>query len=266
MKLPTIFLSHGGGPCFWMTFPEPFGPHAFDSLRDHLDRLLASLPERPKAILMVSAHWEEDLPTVGSAPAPGMIYDYFGFPPHTYHLSYPAPGAPALARRVQDLLAAAQIESRDDPGRGFDHGVFVPMMIADSKAEIPVATLSLRRDLSPAKHLAIGAALEPLREEGVLILGSGNSFHNLQTFFDGARGASETFDSWLTAAVEAPEPAARNEKLAHWAKAPGARECHPREEHLLPLMVVAGAAGADKGKPDYHDIIANKVISGYRFG
>jgi aromatic ring-opening dioxygenase catalytic subunit (LigB family) len=266
MKQPAIFLSHGGGPCFWMDFPEPFGPRAFDHLRAYLAGLLESLPSRPKAILVVSAHWEQPKPTVGSAAAPGMIYDYFGFPPDTYHLQYPAPGSPALAQRVQDLLGAAGIECLADPKRGFDHGVFVPMLIVDPETEIPVATLSLQNDLSPERHLAIGAALQPLRDENVLILGSGNSFHNLGSFFDGQTGASAVFDDWLTAAVEAPDPAARSRLLVGWDKAPGARLCHPREEHLLPLMVVAGAAGVDAGRRVYHDTIANKVISGYAFG
>jgi aromatic ring-opening dioxygenase catalytic subunit (LigB family) len=266
MRQPTIFISHGGGPCFWMDFPEPFGPHAFDRLRDYLAGLLASLPERPKAILVVSAHWEEAAPTVGAAAAPGMIYDYYGFPAHTYQLQYPAPGAPQLARRVQELLGAAGVEARADPQRGFDHGVFVPMLIVDPPAEIPVATLSLQQDRSPSLHLAIGAALKPLRDEGVLILGSGNSFHNLRTFFDGQTGASQAFDDWLTEAVETTDPAARSKKLIGWEKAPNARLCHPREEHLLPLMVIAGAAGDDAGARIYHDSIGGKAISGYAFG
>jgi aromatic ring-opening dioxygenase catalytic subunit (LigB family) len=266
MKQPTIFISHGGGPCFWMEFGPPFGPHGFDRLRAYLAGLLATLPERPKAILLISGHWEEATPTVGTAEKPGMIYDYYGFPPETYQLSYPAPGAPQLAQRVRALLGAAGIDSAADPERGYDHGVFVPMLIVDPKAGIPVATLSLRHDLSPEAHLAMGAALEPLRDEGVLILGSGNSFHNLRTFFDGQTGASKLFDDWLTEAVETPDPTARSEKLAQWDKAPAARLCHPREEHLLPLMVVAGAAGADAGKRVYHDSIGNKAISGYAFG
>ena len=266
MKQPAIFISHGGGPCFWMEFGPPFGPHGFDRLRAYLAGLLATLPERPKAILLISAHWEEATPTVGTAENPGMIYDYYGFPPETYRLSYPAPGAPQLAQRVRDLLGAAGIESAADPQRGFDHGVFVPMLIVDPEAGIPVATLSLRHDLSPEAHLAMGAALEPLRDEGVLIIGSGNSFHNLRTFFDGQTGASQAFDDWLTEAVETPDPAVRSEKLAGWDKAPAARLCHPREEHLLPLMVVAGAAGADAGRRVYRDSIGDKAISGYAFG
>jgi aromatic ring-opening dioxygenase catalytic subunit (LigB family) len=266
MRQPTIFLSHGGGPCFWMDFPPPFGPHAFDRLRAYLAGLLQTLPERPKSILLVSAHWEEAAPTVGSSATPGMIYDYYGFPDETYHLLYPAPGAPQLAQRVRGLLAAQGLECREDAGRGFDHGVFVPMMIIDAKAEIPVATLSLQRDLSPRLHLAIGAALAPLRDEGVLIIGSGNSFHNLRTFFDGQAGVSAQFDDWLTQTVKTPDPQSRSDKLAAWDMAPGARLSHPREEHLLPLMVVMGAAGADSGARVYHDRIANKAISGYAFG
>jgi len=266
MTLPTIFISHGGGPCFWMEFPPPFGPNAFDKLRAYLEELIPSLPERPKAVLLVSAHWEEALPTIGSAAKPGMIYDYYGFPPNTYKLSYPAPGAPAVAHRARDLLAAAGIKTSEDAERGFDHGVYVPFLIADPKAEMPIATLSLQSDLSAKAHLAIGAALEPLRHEGVLIVGSGNSFHNLHTFFNGRTGVSEPFDAWLTEAVETKEPSARNAKLLAWEQAPNARQCHPREEHLLPLMVVAGAGGSDQGKLVYHDNIANKAISGYAFG
>lgn len=266
MKQPCFFISHGGGPCFWMSFPPPFGEHAFDHLREYLSGLIAALPERPKAVLMVSAHWEEALPTVGSAAQPGMIYDYYGFPADTYHLSYPAPGAPELAQRAKKLLTAAGIATAEDAERGYDHGVFVPMMIIDPEAQIPVATLSLRHDLSARKHLEIGAALEPLREEGVLIIGSGNSFHDLRSIFNGRPGESEKFDAWLTEAVESADPAIRAQKLRDWALAPGARACHPREEHILPLMVVAGAAGAEVGQRDYHDVIGGKTYSGYRFG
>jgi aromatic ring-opening dioxygenase catalytic subunit (LigB family) len=266
MRQPTIFLSHGGGPCFWMEPREPLGAHAFEKLRTYLASLLETLPQRPDAILLVSAHWEEPVPTVGSSPAPGMIYDYFGFPAHTYHLRYPAPGSPQLAQRIRDLLGAAGVETRSDPERGFDHGVFVPMLIVDPNTEIPLVTLSLQHDLSARLHLAIGAALEPLRDENVLIVGSGNSFHNLRTFLDGQTGASTAFDDWLTVVVEMPDPAARSDQLGTWENAPGARLCHPREEHLLPLMVVAGAASNDAGSRVFHDMIGNKAISGYAFG
>lgn len=265
-RQPAIFISHGGGPCFWMRFPPPFGAHAFDALRDYLAGLIAGLPARPKAILVISGHWEEAVPTVSTAARPGMLFDYYGFPDHTYQLSYPAPGAPDLAVRVQGLLSGAGIANRADPLRGFDHGVFVPMLIADPQAEIPIVMLSMRQDLDAAAHIAMGRALAPLRDEGVLILGSGNSFHNLRTFFNGDTGASVEFDSWLTQAVTQADPQARDAALAQWDRAPKARECQPREDHLIPLMVVAGAAGTDPGRRDFHDMIGGKAISGYAFG
>lgn len=263
MRQPTIFISHGGGPCFWL---DGSLGRAFDGLKAYLSGLLASLPERPSAILIVSAHWEEKRVTLGAARAPGMIFDYYGFPEHTYRLSYPAPGAPELAERARGLLAAACVETALDAARGFDHGVFVPMLIVDPGATIPILTLSLRDDLDPAFHIGVGAALEPLRDEGVLILGSGNSFHNLHTFFDGEAKAAAGFDAWLTEAATKPSAEARNALLAQWSAAPFARACHPREEHLLPLMVVAGAAGADAGRRVFRDAAMGKAISGFAFG
>ncbi len=263
---PSIFISHGGGPCFWMEFPPPFGPHAFDHLRDYLSGLIERLPRKPAAILIISAHWEATIPTVMSGAHPDMLYDYYGFPEHTYRLSYPAPGAPTIAQRVQDVLGQAGIASETDEKRGFDHGVFVPMLIVDPEAKIPVTQLSLRHDLDAASHLAIGAALTPLRDENVLILGSGNSYHNLREFFDGRAEAAAMFDTWLTQVVTQPNTAARTEALLQWEHAPQARVCHPRAEHLLPLLVVAGAAGDDAARRDFHDVIGGKAISGYRFG
>jgi aromatic ring-opening dioxygenase catalytic subunit (LigB family) len=261
-RQPTLFISHGGGPCFWM----PSRADDFGRLRSYLEGLLPSLPARPRAIVVISGHWEEAQPTVSTAAAPGMLFDYYGFPEHTYRLSYPAPGEAALAARVRELLQGAGIATATDDARGFDHGVFVPFLIVDPQASIPVVMLSLRHDLDPAAHLAIGAALAPLRDDNVLIVGSGNSYHNLRHFFDGEPEAAATFDTWLTAAVTDPDPAARNAKLTAWASAPAARLCHPREEHLLPLMVAAGAAGSDPGRRVFHDVIIGKAISGYAFG
>ncbi len=264
-RQPAIFLSHGGGPCFWMDWPQPIGPHGFDRLRAYLAGLRASLPERPRAFLVVSAHWEAEVPTLGIGAAPGMLFDYYGFPPHTYHLSYPAPGDPSVAARAGALLAAAGIASATDAQRGFDHGVFVPFLVIDPDATIPVVTLSLRHDLDPAAQLAVGRALAPLRDDGVVIVGSGMSYHNLRHFMDGDGEDSARFDTWLTATTMAA-PDTRDAGLIDWAQAPAARQCHPRPEHLLPLMVVAGAAGADPGRRDYADIIGGKHVSGYRFG
>jgi aromatic ring-opening dioxygenase catalytic subunit (LigB family) len=266
-RLPSLYITHGGGPCFWMEFGPPFGPHAFDKLRDYLGGLIASLAERPKAILVISGHWEEDRPTVSTAAKPGMLFDYYGFPEHTYQLSYPAPGAPDLAERVRGLMQAAKIDCGTDDRRGFDHGVFVPQLIIDPEAKIPVVMLSMRHDLDPAAHIAMGRAIAPLRDEGVLIIGSGSSYHNLREFFGGrAPEASFAFDDWLNETVTAPDPAARNARLADWAKAPGGRACHPREDHLIPLMVAAGAAESDTGRRSFRDLLGGKAVSCFSFG
>jgi aromatic ring-opening dioxygenase catalytic subunit (LigB family) len=194
-----------------------------------------------------------------------MLFDYYGFPEHTYKLSYPAPGAPEIGGKVKALLEAASLPVETDSERGFDHGVFVPFLIVDPQAAIPVVMLSLRRDLDAAFHIVVGKALQPLRDEGVAIVGSGMSYHDLRHFRDGDGAASLVFDNWLDETMHAA-PAERDSRLAAWEKAPFARACHPREEHLLPLMVVAGAAGDDPGRHDFRDVIGGKTISAFRFG
>jgi aromatic ring-opening dioxygenase catalytic subunit (LigB family) len=227
--------------------------------------LLASLPERPKGIVVISGHWEEKAFTASTATAPRMIYDYNGFPPHTYQLQYPAPGAPALAERVVELLTAAGLPARTDPNRGFDHGVFIPFLLIAPDADIPIVPLSLKSDLKPEEHLAAGRALAALRDEGILIVGSGMSFHNMRAYGDPrALPYSEAFDQWLTSAAAA-EPAERAKLFAGWADAPAGRVSHPREEHLLPLMVAAGASTAP-GHHDFGGAVMGTQISGYRFG
>ena len=166
----------------------------------YLRGIAASIGQRPTAILVISGHWEEAQPTVHVGRNPPLLFDYYGFPEHTYRLSYPAPGSPELAKRVRDLLAAAGIDSGEEAERGLDHGVFVPFLLVYPEADIPVVQLSLRQDLDPAAHLAIGRALAPLRDEGVLIVGSGMSFHNLRAF--GSTDprvieAAQRFDDWL---------------------------------------------------------------------
>lgn len=266
-RLPTLFIPHGGGP--W-PFMEGLGPKGtWDGLAAHLRGLDASLGRRPKAVLMISGHWEEARPTVSTAPHPALIFDYYGFPEHTYRLAYPAPGAPDIAVRARLLLEDAGIATGEDPARGYDHGVFIPFMLVYPDGDVPIAQLSLRADLDPAAHLAIGRALAPLREEGVLIVGSGMSYHNLRAFFardPRADAASDRFDAWLTEAVEEPDEATRDRRLARWTEAPDALFCHPRSEHLVPLFVAAGAAGADQGRRIFNDHILGKAISGYRFG
>ena len=266
-RQPTIYLTHGGGPCFWMTFPEPFGPHAYDGLESYLAGLLSTLRERPRAILMISAHWEESVPTVSTGASPPMLFDYYGFPPHTYQLNYPAPGSPELAMRVRGLLEEAGFAAETNSRRGFDHGVFVPMLIIDPTATIPVVTLSMQQELDAGQHVMIGAALVPLRDEGVLIIGSGSSFHNLSKIFNGqGNDASLEFDKWLHETVTLADPARRNAHLLEWQSAPSAFACHPRADHLIPLMVAAGAAGGDPGRRSFHGLIGGKAYSCFGFG
>jgi len=224
------------------------------------------LPQPAKQLLVISAHWEEQVPTVTAAAAPGLLYDYQGFPRHTYALQWPAPGSPELAGRVQSLMSAAGIDHAADAKRGLDHGVFVPLKLSYPEARIPTVQLSLRRGLDPAEHLAIGRALTPLRDEGVLIIGSGMSYHNMRGFLrPSAKHHSAPFDGWLAETVALPGPA-RDARLRAWDKAPSARASHPREEHLLPLMVAAGAAGTDPGRRVFRDEVMGAVVSAVVLG
>ncbi len=268
MRQPTCFIPHGAGPCFFMAWDPP---DAWERHRAFLEGLPGALPERPRALLVISAHWEAPVFTVQGHPAPPLLYDYVGFPPHTYALSWPAPGAPRLAARVAGLLEAAGLACAVDRERGFDHGVFVPLKVAFPEAELPCVQLSLRADLDPGAHLAAGRALQPLREEGVLILGSGNSYHNLPVMLRAWRSGTQgvhglAFDAWLAEAVAHPDPEERERRLLAWAEAPGAREAAPREEHLLPLLVAAGAAGGDRGAKVFEDRVLGAVQSAFRFG
>ena len=240
-------------------------PETWEKTRAFLESIQPSLPERPRALLVVSGHWEEDATTASAAPFPELIYDYSGFPAETYQLTWPAPGSPELAGKVQQLLQQKGLSARLSATRGYDHGVFIPLKVAFPAANIPVVSLSLESSLDPALHLAVGDALAPLRNEGVLIVGSGMSFHNLRAFFTGgARERSEEFDRWLTETVESSAPE-REARLREWKKAPHAAFAHPREEHLLPLMVAAGAAPNSRGRLVFRDCPMGAVISAYRW-
>jgi len=264
-KMPTWFIPHGGGPCFFMDWNPP---HAWNKMADFLKNVASTLPRTPKAIVMVSAHWLTPDVTVTSGAQPELIYDYYGFPPHTYQLTYPAPGAPALAAQIVQTLQAAGIASGQDAERGFDHGMFIPMKLMFPDANIPVLQLSLNESLNPEQQLQTGRALEALRAQDVLIIGSGMSFHNMRAYGNPAYGpVSDAFDAWLTQAVES-SPEKRYELLSNWTQAPGARDCHPQraEEHLLPLMTVAGAAGQDAGRKVFSDRVLETTLSAFVFG
>ncbi|WP_448664811.1 DODA-type extradiol aromatic ring-opening family dioxygenase [Sphingomonas sp. CJ20] len=266
MTLPTLYLPHGGGPCFFMD-PQGGPPDPmWQPMQDYLAGLIRDLPERPRAILMVSGHWEERDVTVHVGDGHPLLFDYSGFPEHTYRLRWDAPGAPDVAMRAKALLEAAGHPVGVERARGWDHGVFIPMMVAVPDADIPLAQMSLRRDLDPAAHIAIGQALAPLRDEGVLIVGSGMSFHNMRAFGPQVTPIADAWDAGLTAAVTDPDPARRAARVADWRSLPHGPFAHPREEHLLPLMVALGAGGGDPATCDYSGHVLGWTVSGYRFG
>lgn len=248
--LPAVFVSHGGGPWPWMDGP-------FRAMHARLEASLRALPallERPpRAVLLVSAHWEEPTFTLGGAATHALLFDYSGFPEETYRLRYPARGEPPLAGRAAALLRSAGLPAALDTTRGLDHGAFVPLALAWPGAEIPVVPMSLRAGLDPAEHLRAGAALAPLRGEGVLLLASGSSYHNLRDRGREGAAPSAAFDHWLQQVLVRDPPAARAASLIDWAGAPSAAIAHPREEHLLPLMVAVGAAGDAPGRCIFHE-------------
>jgi aromatic ring-opening dioxygenase catalytic subunit (LigB family) len=257
---PALFIPHGGGPCFFM--PDPQG--VWTGMEHFLKGIVEMLPERPKAIIVVSGHWETSGFAFTGAENPSLIYDYSGFPAHTYQLRYDVAGSPALAHRAAKMLQDANLTAHVDDTRGLDHGVFVPLKVAFPDADIPLIEMSVEKDLDPALHLAAGRALAPLRAEGVLIIASGMSFHNMRGYGDPRSTApSQAFDDWLTHAVEEPGPQ-RAAALASWASAPGGRFSHPQEEHLLPLMVAAGASEAP-GERIYNELVLKTAISAFRF-
>lgn len=263
-KLPTYFISHGGGPWPYMEDRR----RALHILEASLKDIPRQIGVVPKAVLMISGHWEADQFSVMSNAHPPMIYDYHGFPEHTYHVQYSAPGSPELAARVLDLLHAAGLPAKLDPEQGFDHGTFTPLVIMYPEADVPVVQVSLRSGYDPAEHLALGRALAPLREEGVLIVGSGLSYHNLRQFGPGAKVVSKTFDDWLQQTLLASSPEAREKRLLEWSTAPAARQAHPQEDHLVPLMVAVGAAQEEAAHLVYHEdnLFGGVTASSFRFG
>jgi len=253
-----IFVSHGA-PTLIL---EPVAARSF------MQALGAGRP-RPAAILAVSAHWETGTPRVSRAEHPETIHDFGGFAPELYRLRYPAPGAPALAGRVVELLTAAGFDAAEDPARGLDHGAWVPLMLMRPEADVPVAQLSIQPALGAEHHLRLGAALAPLAAEGVLVLGSGSAVHNLGALAWNRQDAPESwaveFDAWLADAVARGDRAA----LADYRRrAPHAVQAHPRDEHLLPLLVAFGAGGAGvKGRRLHGSFThGNLSMAAYEFG
>ena len=238
----VLFISHGGGP-------KPLlGDPGHREMVGRLTQIAGTL-RKPSAILVISAHWEESEPTITAGANPPLIYDYSGFPPESYEIKYPCPGEPALAGQISEALEKAGISARLDDHHGFDHGLFVPLKLMYPKADIPCVQLSLVNSLDAGMHLAIGRALQALDYDNLLVIGSGFSFHNMRAFFapntPEIQARNEAFEDWLaqTCTNADIEESERAEHLLHWDRAPHARFCHPREEHLLPLHVCYGLAG-----------------------
>ena len=265
-RLPTFFISHGGGP--WPFMTGDFRRN-FDQLERSLVEMRAELGGAVKAVLMISGHWQEAGFAISSGDHPGMVYDYYGFPEYLYHIKYGAPGSPKLAARVRKLLQAEGIAARLDRTRGFDHGTFSVMKPLYPHEDVPVVQLSLEAGLDPALHLRLGKALAPLRDEGVLIVGSGMSYHNLRAVRGtGGHEPSRQFDAWLQQTLVQVSPAERAARLIGWERAPCARDAHPTEDHLIPLMVAVGAAWSESGTTIYHqtDFAGGLTTSSFRFG
>ena len=255
---PVLFLPHGGGPM------PLLGDPAHESLIQFL-KTRAAHYERPEAIVLVSAHWEATVPGVTADPHPSLLFDYYGFPPETYRYGYPAPGQPQLAHEISMLLGKGGFECQLVTDRGYDHGMFVPMMLLYPEADIPCIQLSLIKGLDAAQHIRLGECFTSLRAKNIMIIGSGMSFHNLQALFAADqphRAASDQFDKWLvqTLSDKTLSRAERQQALEHWDAAPHARFCHPREEHLLPLHVCFGAA---KGNAPA-EVIFNEALMGHK--
>jgi 4,5-DOPA dioxygenase extradiol len=255
-KAQIVYFSHGGGPLPLLGDPGHLAMVAF----------MKALPEklkRPKAVLVISAHWEEDKATLIGAERPLLLYDYYGFPKEAYEITYPAPGSPGLARQIAGILGESGTPAVFDPKRGFDHGLFIPMKLMYPEADIPCLQLSLLSSLDPKAHIELGEALSPLAEQDILIIGSGFSFHNMQAFdWSGAKARdrrNDEFQDWLIDVCTGEHAKQdRKDKLVSWEKAPSALYCHPREEHLLPLHVCMGIAGGEPAELAFDDYIMGK--------
>jgi len=262
-KASIVYIPHGGGPLPLLS------EKGYENMNPFLRDFSATIPE-PEAIVVISAHWEESVISITAHKNPPMLFDYFGFPPESYEYNYPAPGRPRLASRIQSMLDTAGIAARLDYERGFDHGVFIPLMLMYPQANIPCIQISLSSSLDAAIHVELGKALAPLKKENLLILGSGFSFHNMQAMISKAGDAvdekNREFEDWLAKTCSDPdlEINEREQNLIEWDRAPHARYCHPREEHLLPLQVCFGIART-AAKTVFQDKVSGFITSAYQW-
>ncbi|MAK59776.1 MAG: dioxygenase [Ponticaulis sp.] len=264
-KWPTYFIPHGGGPCFFMDTPPGIPSDTWDEMAAFLRGIDADLGERPKAVIVISAHWMTPNPAIVVEEHPALYFDYYNFPPHTYELTYPTTTPKWLVDRLDELLSSEGYQVDKVSGRGLDHGVFVPFKLVYPDADVPLVQLSMPASDDAEEHLKFGRALSALREEGVLIVGSGLSYHNLRDFYRTTdKPAAAPFDTWLNEAVMDTD--ARDDKLKTHQSAPGFTACHPTPEHLLPLMIAAGAAEGEAAEQVYSEVLLGAPNSGFRFG
>tara|TARA_R110000868_G_scaffold112966_4_gene303662 strand:- start:175 stop:993 length:819 start_codon:yes stop_codon:yes gene_type:complete len=261
IKPQILFLSHGGGPM------PLLGDAGHADMLNCLQKIAEKLA-KPSAILVISAHWEENRATVTSGSNPPLIYDYYGFPAEAYQITYSCPGESDLAKQIATVLESSQISTSKDPERGFDHGLFVPLKIMFPDADIPCVQLSLLNSLDPIEHLKLGQALQNLGYDNLLVIGSGFTFHNMKEFFkplnQRSKAQNESFETWLieTCSSQNISETERQQRFIHWQQAPAARYCHPREEHLLPLHVCYGLA--QSACTEYFELqVLNKKASMY---
>ena len=262
-KASILYIPHGGGPLPLLS------EKGYENMNPFLRRFSSTIPE-PEAIVVISAHWEEPVVSITAHKNPPMLYDYSGFPSEAYEFKYPAPGRPRLASRIQTMLETAGIEARLDYERGYDHGLFIPLMLMYPAAKIPCIQISLSNSLDAEFHISLGRALAPLKNENLLVLGSGFSFHNMQALMskqdDLVDEKNRQFEDWLaqTCSDNELELSERDQRLIDWDRAPHARYCHPREEHLLPLQVCFGIARAS-ATVVFQDTVNGFITSAYQW-
>jgi len=253
MSAQIVYLSHGGGPL------PILGDEGHRAMVTFMKGLPARL-RRPKAIVVFSAHWEEEQPTVITDTEPGLLYDYYGFPPQSYAIEYPATTDVPLAEQIVRLLGGGRAVSR-----GWDHGVFIPLLLCWPEADIPIVQVSQLRSLDAREHYEMGARLRSLLDEEILFVGSGFSFHNIRAFGQGDDASNDRFQEYLITAATHTDVQVQKEMLIDWQSVPGARYCHPREEHLLSLHICAGL-GQRPAQVIYDDAIMGRRATAYQWG
>ncbi|OAG01279.1 Extradiol aromatic ring-opening dioxygenase [Paraphaeosphaeria sporulosa] len=270
-RAPVISISHGGGPM--PLLGDPSQAALTHSMKTKVPKILKlGTADAPRAIILVTAHWSEDVVGISSAEKHELYYDYYGFPDEAYKLKYDAPGSPEVAELVRRQLEEAGIKSKNDGKRGWDHGVFVPMTLIHPSASVPIIQLSVLASEDPSMHYAIGRALAPLRDKNIAIIGSGfASMHNLRAMFSGQartpsyKALNEAWSKTVADAVETTDVEAQKEKFAGWRSWPGAYDMHPRggAEHFLPLVVCAGAGAGEKSKAYGDEMVGLQMWSYY---